>query len=768
MNPSACVGSCVLAFESTIVRLRPVRVILLMAGLAAPAFGQFRDWQAGNGNWSTAGNWTPNGVPLSTETARIGNHAAAANSEVDLDANDLVTGLQITDGMLFDLNAFSLGVSGGTAISGMNTVNLVDHPSTLRVRPSAAATEFSTSNLTLSNHAELNTILAPTMQVAGLCSIDGTSSINAGGAINFTSNAGVALRNDGSIASSISALSLNQLGTGLLDLDGTSGDGSLLLNVAGGSDLTVDGSQLTDPFSGTIYMVSESRLEMNLDQPWEADASSLIHVFYPFVNPFGPSTIDGAAVTLAGAVDIDGTDAELRIQADATVNPTAALTIGYEDVLRFQGDATINGGSFDVGTGGALVFEGSTLVNAGLFQTDSTSPTDGVISFAGATNWSGNVLINGAARQNGVATVSAASVINAGEFDMDGGGGVLPTTWNINSGLVINALRVDEPDGTNSSGRFDGTMNFAPNILSRLTVNITDPAGFYWQMNGHLNFTGNPAVLLTQLAGDYVAVTGDVNVTAGRILADCPMSFSGGSSLTIGPANGVLRTNSDFIIYNATFSGDGQLQCGPDGRIAIYTGNNLQGIGVRNEGELTFGSSGALVSMDRYQQTSEGELQLDIGGHTPGVDHDLIVVTDGQAQLDGVILVDLTSISGHQFYPQVGDEFVVISADAGVVGSFDSDPVTQVNDLTFEWAVESNGFNVSLRVVSVTPACPGDTNGDGLVNGADVSVLLAQFGQSVEQWSGADLNGDGQVNGQDLSVLLANFGDVCGPTSASV
>ena len=56
------------------------------------------------------------------------------------------------------------------------------------------------------------------------------------------------------------------------------------------------------------------------------------------------------------------------------------------------------------------------------------------------------------------------------------------------------------------------------------------------------------------------------------------------------------------------------------------------------------------------------------------------------------------------------------------------------------------------------PACPGDANGDNVVDGADLSVLLSQFGQSVVPGTGGDLNNDGGVDGADLSVLLSNFG----------
>ena len=64
------------------------------------------------------------------------------------------------------------------------------------------------------------------------------------------------------------------------------------------------------------------------------------------------------------------------------------------------------------------------------------------------------------------------------------------------------------------------------------------------------------------------------------------------------------------------------------------------------------------------------------------------------------------------------------------------------------------------RFVASPPGCPGDANGDGLTNGADLSVLLAQFGLAVTPGTGADFNADGVVNGADLSVLLSNFGCV--------
>ena len=47
-----------------------------------------------------------------------------------------------------------------------------------------------------------------------------------------------------------------------------------------------------------------------------------------------------------------------------------------------------------------------------------------------------------------------------------------------------------------------------------------------------------------------------------------------------------------------------------------------------------------------------------------------------------------------------------------------------------------------------------DLNGDGVVNGADLGILLAAWGGSGT----GDLNGDGTINGADIGILLANWG----------
>ena len=87
----------------------------------------------------------------------------------------------------------------------------------------------------------------------------------------------------------------------------------------------------------------------------------------------------------------------------------------------------------------------------------------------------------------------------------------------------------------------------------------------------------------------------------------------------------------------------------------------------------------------------------------------------------------------------------------------------------------TNGFKVYTRAATIagsvstpadvvvvpgTPPCIADLYRDGIVNGADLGILLAGWGACGTGTCAADLNGDGQVNGADLGIVLAGWG-VC-------
>ncbi|MGP1310190.1 MAG: dockerin type I domain-containing protein, partial [Phycisphaerales bacterium] len=70
------------------------------------------------------------------------------------------------------------------------------------------------------------------------------------------------------------------------------------------------------------------------------------------------------------------------------------------------------------------------------------------------------------------------------------------------------------------------------------------------------------------------------------------------------------------------------------------------------------------------------------------------------------------------------------------------------------------GSDDSDSAFAILGVCPGDSNGDGIVNFADLNAVLAAFGQSGAGIAG-DVNGDGAVNFVDLNEVLAAYGADC-------
>ena len=95
---------------------------------------------------------------------------------------------------------------------------------------------------------------------------------------------------------------------------------------------------------------------------------------------------------------------------------------------------------------------------------------------------------------------------------------------------------------------------------------------------------------------------------------------------------------------------------------------------------------------------------------------------------------------------------------------------------------QANAINASGQIVGsavnstgesnaflLTPLEPGDANGDGRVDINDLTIVLANFGQTGMAWSQGDFTGDGTVDIDDLTIVLSNFGyGVTAPSPASV
>ena len=119
----------------------------------------------------------------------------------------------------------------------------------------------------------------------------------------------------------------------------------------------------------------------------------------------------------------------------------------------------------------------------------------------------------------------------------------------------------------------------------------------------------------------------------------------------------------------------------------------------------------------------------------------------------GVLLWD----DGAQFNQCNGPAMLCMvewSADCNSDGIVD---YGQIHDGTFEDANANGVPDCCDNGVSCDP-CLGDLNDDGVVNGADISVLLGFWGLTGKGVAG-DIVPDGTVNGADLAAVLGSWGE---------
>jgi hypothetical protein len=83
------------------------------------------------------------------------------------------------------------------------------------------------------------------------------------------------------------------------------------------------------------------------------------------------------------------------------------------------------------------------------------------------------------------------------------------------------------------------------------------------------------------------------------------------------------------------------------------------------------------------------------------------------------------------------------------------------------WKVFNFGMSASIHQEAIawveanlfeTDDCPADLNGDGVVDGADLLILLSEWGPCTGDCD-ADLNNDDVVDGADLLILLSAWGE---------
>lgn len=726
---------------------------LLMA--ARPASAGDKHWNIADiGFWNTGANWSPAGAPGGADAVFIGDTAPATNGWVNLNADASIASLTITDGMVLETDVSAINVAGLLTVLGYNSDGQFGYPSRIIVKQGAALFDCTAEGIVVDDGASVVVSGAASLRVDDLFVIGADGALSGEGYVFLFGDNPTALRVNGGIGAGTAGLVINQLGSGLIDLDGDfAGDSTITIGTYNANDmewsnLTINGDQLTDAFDDHLTIGANNFLEMDLSQGWTMGPGSLLRFAGNGQMP-GPAQVNGGALTLLASMEFSGTGAHGQFNVPLTLMPAADAVLGPEDRMECNGATTIEGGSYTLGEDARIDFDGSTTVHGGTFATFSDLISDGSVNFNGQTAWDGEITVHGVARQVGSASVTGPSVINADLFDMDGFA-VANHEWNIANSLTINADHLEQGNVSN----VDSTINLTGTFLGKLTVNLTSPSG-WWAVSRTLNVGGVGAILITRVAGSAMVVYGTMNVSNRvGISADLFVSSVGQVNF-LSDATELRVSGSTEIQQYAELTGNGELHNAAGGVLILHDGADLGGVGVRNDGQLRLGNSPGVAFIDRFASAPGAVWSVDLGGYTPGAQHDLLFVTEGVAQLDGTLDVNLIDLGEGVFVPQVGDSFIILRSSGQLNGSFTNNPVSYASGNAYLWSVGVDEDFVTLHLDQVVQ-CAADLNSDGVVDGADLGLLLGTWGPCKA--CPPDLNGDHIVDGADLGALLGAWG----------
>ncbi len=249
---------------------------------------------------------------------------------------------------------------------------------------------------------------------------------------------------------------------------------------------------------------------------------------------------------------------------------------------------------------------------------------------------------------------------------------------------------------------------------------------------------GVPALAgVRHVSGGVLELNGDLTITE----PTATLTLDNGGAVTVG--------------HGATLSLPGTITVAPATPVpSALSGGFVPGDGpsesfvvaplVANGGAVVPGGDdepGILDLTGAYKQSAAGELWIEIGGLTPGMQHDVFEVS-GQAALAGKLKVAL--IDGYT--PASGAEFTILTA-ASVLGTFDTLDLPAL-PAGREWEVLYAPGGEQWVTLRVTDSCYPDCNQSG-------SLTVADFGCFQTKFVGGDPYADCTQGG---GLTVADFG----------
>lgn len=521
-------------------------------------------------------------------------------------------------------------------------------------------------------------------------------------------------------------------------------DGTILLNSVGGlTDFTfsteaeLQGSgtlALSNNMANRVFSTNGSARLTNHAQHTIAGSGLLGANLMALTNH---GTIQ-AMQTMTLQLDLSGA-------GNVNVGAMRAIDIGTLQIVATTLDNT--GGVIEATDTALVEFTGISTISGGTLRTSE----DGIIRISGNSSF-GNLEIEGEVEVKSsvdpilfgtienrgtvrmLSTGSSTDVRISGDTTLTGDGEVILSANNgnrifalVSSQVLTNGAEHTIRGGGQVGNNFMGLINHGSIIADAATTMSVDPSAAGIVNHGVMRVTGS----------------GAMSVLAGPFSSDGQIVVEGGRKLT--------RTG-ELLVTGGAVTVEGELEV--NGGSLQMSGGSLEGTGVVDADVTAI--SGVIAPGGELIETLavEGALSMQAGAKLRvQVGHEVAdrVTVTGSAAMNGEIEI----VFEEGFEPEVGDSFTVVSASS-MSGSFRTITQPTVCGLVFQVSVGPR--SVVITAMETEETCGeggvfGDLNGDEVVDGADLGLLLANWGGS----DAGDLNEDGVVDGADLGLLLASW-----------
>jgi len=378
----------------------------------------------------------------------------------------------------------------------------------------------------------------------------------------------------------------------------------------------------------------------------------------------------------------DSLSDQILVQLDA------GATLTMEEGERWGslsgvGNVVLGSNSIDVGYDNTDFDFSGDITGSGSFKKGGT----GVMTLSGAGDWTGGTILEG-----GVLSVSDDAYLGDSDGPLTFDGGQLRITGTSFS-ETTRSITINEPSEIDVVDT-GGTVALTADLTG--TADLTKlGAGVLALRGSNAAYSGDIYVDVGTLAlgvGDSLGNQTRVTLAPGTSLLmedyESWGSLVGGGTVDLGSYHVHIGFDDSDAALSAYITGAGEVLKAGSGNLLLSSANDYAGGTIVEAGELTAdhdsalgtGSvlvdtggalavadgAGTLTVADDYSQTASGTLRIELGGTTPGTEHDRLNVS-GAANLAGAL--EVTLIDG--FEPQIGDSFEILSA-GNCVGTFDT------------------------------------------------------------------------------------------------